>query len=114
MDYTLDAKNKKLGRLASEIALILQGKKKADYAPNKNNSEDRVIVKNISQIEVTGKKASNKIYRHHTGYPGSLKEKKFKDVFLKDPNEVLRRAVWNMLPKNYLRPKRIKRLTFEK
>ncbi|OGZ02008.1 MAG: 50S ribosomal protein L13 [Candidatus Liptonbacteria bacterium RIFOXYC1_FULL_36_8] len=113
MDHILDAKNKKLGRLASEVALILQGKKKADYAPNKDNS-DKVVIKNISQIEVSGKKASDKIYRHYTGYPGNLKEEKFEDIFTKNPPEVLKRAVWNMLPKNHLRSRRIKRLTFEK
>ena len=115
MDYILDAKNKKLGRLASEIAVILQGKKNPDYNP-KDLGADRVIVKNIGAIEVSGqKKAKQKVYYHQTaGYLGHLRKRTYREVFAKNPTRVLRMAVLRMLPKNRLQAKRIKRLIFEK
>lgn len=113
MEYIIDAKNKKLGRLASEIAVILQGKKSVAYEP-RLRGEDRVVVKNISGIIVTGGKESKKIYYRHTGYMGHLKEELFKDAFAKSPEKVLRRVVEHMLPKNSLKSKRIKMLTVEK
>jgi large subunit ribosomal protein L13 len=109
MEKVINAKNKKLGRLASEIAVILQGKTSARYDP-KNSGSDTVIVENVKDIVVTGRKASQKIYYRHTGPLGHLKEKKFKDVFEKNPAWVLRKAVFRMLPKNRLRVKRMKRL----
>ena len=110
--HTIDATNKVLGRLATQIAILLQGKDKPDYEPQKDIG-DFVIVKNIKKIKVTGKKAQQKKYYHHSGYPGGLKEVPFKKVFENDPSEVLKKAVWGMLPKNKLRAKRIKRLKFE-
>ncbi len=111
-DYLIDAKNKKLGRLASEIAVILQGKNKADYEPRLAGN-DRVIVKNVQKIIVSGSKADKKIYYKHTGPLGHLKENKFKNVFEKKPGWVLCHAVNLMLPKNRLRAKRMKRLIIE-
>jgi large subunit ribosomal protein L13 len=113
MDYIIDAKNKKLGRLASEIARILQGKHKADYDPRIGGS-DRVIVKNVKEIVLTGKKVKTKVYYRHTGPLGHLKERKFEDVFNKKPDWVLRHAVRLMLPKNKLASKMLKRLIIEK
>ena len=110
--YTIDAKDKILGRLATEIAILLQGKNKPDFAPHKE-IEGFVIIKNADKIKVTGNKAQQKIYYHHTGFMGGLKEIPFKKVFKRDPNEILRKAVFGMLPKNKLRAKRIKRLKFE-
>lgn len=110
----MDAKNKKVGRLASEIAVILQGKKNPDYEP-KNLGADRVIVKNISGIEISGQKEEQKVYYHQpAGYIGHLKKRTYREVFAKKPSEVLRLAVLRMLPKNRLRAKRIRRLIFEK
>jgi len=108
-DYIFDAKNKKLGRLASEIATILQGKNLAGYDP-KNVGKGRVVVQNVREMVLSGRKASQKVYYRHTGQLGHLKEKKFRDVFQKNPAWVLRHAVNSMLPKNRLRAKRIKRL----
>lgn len=113
MEYILDAKNKSLGRLASEIAVILQGKRHASYEPRFEGT-DRVIVKNIKNITLTGKKTTQKIYYKHTGPLGHLKERKFADVFQRDPAWVLCHAVNLMLPKNRLRAKRMKRLVIEK
>jgi len=112
-EIILDAKSKKLGRLASEIAVILQGKKHSDYEGRKEG-EDKVIVKNIKKLEVSGRKSEQKVYYRHTGYVGHLKEKKYKDAFEKDPTWILRHAVRGMLPKNWLRDKRLKRLIIEK
>jgi len=112
MEYRIDAKNKKLGRLSSEIATILQGKKDPKYDP-KFPGGDKVIVKNIREMSFTGKKTGQKIYYKHTGPLGHLKEKKFADVFKKNPAWVLRHAVRLMLPKNRLNAKRLKNLTIE-
>ena len=107
--HTIDAAGKILGRLATKISVLLRGKNKPDFAPNKDMG-DIVVVENIEKIKVTGKKYDNKIYYHHTGYPGGLKEVPYKKVFERDPAEVLKRAVYGMLPKNKLRDKQIKRL----
>ncbi|MEK7193836.1 MAG: 50S ribosomal protein L13 [Patescibacteria group bacterium] len=113
MQYTIDAKNKKLGRLASEIALILQGKKSAGYNP-RLEGDDSVVVKNIAQIELTGKKLKQKKYFRHTTQIGHLKEQTLQMLWeKKGPAEVLRRAIKGMLPKNKLLIKRMKRLTIE-
>lgn len=111
MDYHIDAKNKVLGRVASDIAVILQGKKSASYERN-HVGEDKVFVKNVDGIRVTGNKAEQKVYYHHTGYVGHLKELTYEQKFAKDPNSVLLQAVRKMLPKNFLNQQRIKNLVF--
>src|SRR3989338_2540158 len=111
MEYLIDAKNKRLGRLASEVAVILQGKKSADYEPRLVGS-DKVMLKNYREITVTGRKFKEKIYYRHTGYIGHLKEKTFEEAFQKDPKQVIREAVRRMLPKNFLNSRRLKNLTF--
>lgn len=111
MEYTIDAKNKKLGRLASEIAVILQGKKSADYEPRLVGS-DKVILKNYREVGLTGKKFKEKKYYRHTGYVGHLKTRTFEEAFRKDPKQVIREAVRRMLPKNFLNSRRLKNLTF--
>ena len=113
MLHTIDAKNKILGRLASEIAVILQGKKSASYEP-RNRGEDKVVVKNASQIKVTGGKEKKTVYYRHTGYMGHLREKLMKDIMSQRPEELLREAVRNMLPRNFLRDKRLNMLKIEK
>ena len=109
---TIDAAGKPLGRLASEIALLLQGKNKVDFAPYRNMG-DVVIVKNVRKMKFTGKKMKQKVYYRHSGYLGSLKVIPMEKIFSKNPGEVLRRAVFGMLPKNRLRAKMIKRLKIE-
>lgn len=113
MLYTIDAKNKRLGRLASEIAVILQGKHSVKYETNKPG-DDRVVVKNVSQLTVSGSKATEKIYYKHTGYMGHLREKTFEQRFAKSPERVLRDAVENMLPRNFIRAKRLNMLKIER
>jgi len=112
MNYTINAQGKKLGRVASEVAVILQGKKSARYNPRLPGS-DQVIVKNGSKIEVSGNKAKQKIYYRHTGYIGHLKEEAYEKLFARAPERVIWKAVYNMLPKNRLRNNRMKRLKVE-
>ena len=96
--YILDAEGKTLGMLASEAASILRGKKKPIYTPY-IDCGDYVIVINAEKIQVTGKKAKEKVYKHHTGYPGGLREITFDKLIAKDPEEVIRHAVKGMMPK---------------
>ncbi len=102
MEYIIDATGKKLGRLASEIAILLQEK------------DSKVIVKNISKLSFDKKKMKSKIYKHHTGYIGHLKEKSLEEAFTKDPSWVIKHAAKGMLPKNKLLTKRLKNLIIEK
>ena len=110
--HIIDAKDKVLGRLASQIAILLRGKHKADFDPTKD-SGDFVIVKNVDKVKITGKKLEKKKYFRHTGYLGGLKEIPLKKIFKENPTNVLKKAVFGMLPKNKLRAKQIKRLKFE-
>lgn len=107
--YKIDASNKGLGRLAAEIATLLRGKNQADFLPYKL-SNNKVIVFNTSKMVISGKKYENKKYYRHSGYPGGISFETFKDLFEKDSNEPLRRAVYGMLPTNKLRDKMIKNL----
>ena len=109
---TIDAQGKVLGRLATEIAVLLRGKNKSDFQPNQDTG-DFVVVKNVEKIKVTGRKMEQKKYYSHSGYPGSLKKISLSEAFEKSPADVFKRAVFGMLPKNKLRAEQIKRLKFE-
>lgn len=110
--YTIDAKGKKLGRLASEIAVILQGKKDPAYE-KRLAGKDAVLVKNIAAIEITGKKYETKTYYRHSTRIGALKKQTYDRIFEKDPSWILRHAVRLMLPKNRLAKTRMKKLIIE-
>jgi len=110
--HTIDATGKVLGRLATEIAILLRGKHKPDFAPNKDIG-DFVIVKNVDKVKITGKKLEQKKYYRHSGYLGHLKEIPLKKVFIETPAKVLRKTVYGMLPKNKLSKEQIKRLKIE-
>lgn len=107
--HIIDLKGEILGRSASEIAQILIGKSKAYYSPNLDCG-DYVVAINAKEIKLTGKKAANKLYRHHTGYPGGFREITFDQLMAKDPRIAIKKAVSGMLPKNKLRSNRLKRL----
>lgn len=107
--HVVDATDKVLGRLATEIAAHLIGKSKPTYQPNLDGG-DFVVVINAEKITITGNKYVQKKYRRHSGYVGNLKEETFAEKFAKDPTEVVRLAVLNMLPKNKLRSNRMTRL----
>jgi large subunit ribosomal protein L13 len=109
MEYTIDAKHRAVGRLASEVASILQGKRSVAYNPRLPGA-DSVRVTNVALMRFTQKQLSQKTYYRHAGKLGHLKEKKLKDVFAKKPDWVLRNAVRLMLPKNRLRAVRLRRL----
>jgi len=100
--YVIDGKNLTLGRLATKVADILRGKSKRDFSPHVDNG-DYVIVVNIDQIQVTGKKQEDKLYYRHSGFLGGLKTTKFSDLEIKHPSKAFRLAVSGMLPKNKLR-----------
>jgi len=110
--HTLDASNKSLGRLAVQVSILLRGKQKPSFVPYKDDG-DFVIVKNFKQVKITGNKLEQKKYYHHSGYIGGLKEKPLSKLLQESPAEVLRKAVWGMLPKNKLRGEQIKRLKVE-
>src|SRR5438128_2343054 len=113
-NHIVDATDKALGRLATQIAVLLRGKNKTGFAPYKDIG-DFVIVKNVDKLKFTGKKFENKIYYHHTLYLGGLKSQTMKELHQKKgPSEILRKAVIGMLTKNKLRARQIKRLKFEK
>ena len=99
--YVIDATGKTLGRMASEIARRLRGKHKPIYTPHVDTG-DYIVVVNADKVEVTGKKASDKIYYHHTGYIGNLKSKSFEKMQETVPGRVIELAVKGMLPKNSL------------
>ena len=108
-EHTIDAKNQILGRLAVEVANLLRGKNKPEFVPYADKG-DKVIIINTDRIKVTGQKTKQKIYYHHSGYPGGIKEISFDKAMEKDSREVVGKAVYGMLPKNKLRDKIIKKL----
>ena len=105
----VDAKDQRLGRLATRIADNLRGKTKPTYTPNIDTG-DFVVVVNAERIAVTGRKMDNKIYYRHTGYPGGLKQRTLSEMLAKKPEEGLRLAVKGMLPKNRLGRAQLRKL----
>ena len=107
--YVVDAEGKTLGRIASQVATILRGKNKPTFTPHVDCG-DYVIVINADKVEVTGKKRKEKVYKHHTGYPGGLRETTFEKLIEKKPEEVIRHAVKGMMPKGKLGRQMYKKL----
>ncbi|KAG0229902.1 54S ribosomal protein L23, mitochondrial [Actinomortierella wolfii] len=107
--HLVDAKQRVLGRMSVGIAETLMGKHKPIYDPAADCG-DYVVVINAKDVMVTGTKSKDKLYRHHSGYPGGLKETNFESLMAKDPDAIIRKAVSGMLPKNRLREPRLARL----
>lgn len=107
--HLIDAKDKILGRLATEVATILMGKNKVNFVPYLD-AGDFVVVTNASKIKVTGKKMQDKKYIRHFGYPGGLKVDTLDKVLAKNPAKVIEHAVWGMLPGTKLGRQMIKKL----
>ncbi len=107
--HLIDAKDRILGRLATEVADLLRGKYKADWSPMQDIG-DHVVVINAAKVKLSGNKLETKEYYRHSTYPGHLKVKTYKDLIMVRPEEVIRRAVNGMLPKNNLRGGMLKRL----
>ena len=105
----IDAKDKTLGRLATEVAMALRGKDKPNFTP-KQDCGSFVVITNSALIKVTGKKLSQKLYRRHSGIPGGFKEETLASLLKRRPNEVIRRAVKGMLPHNRLSDRLITKL----
>lgn len=99
--FVIDAEDKVLGRLATEIARRLRGKHKAEYTPHVDTG-DYIVVINAEKVAVTGNKMKNKLYHHHTGYPGGLKTVNFEKLQATKPEMIIEKAVKGMLPKNPL------------
>lgn len=99
--YVVDASNKTLGRLATEIARRLRGKHKAEYTPHVDTG-DYIVVTNAEKVTVTGRKSSDKMYYSHSGFPGGIKEISFEKLQEKNPVSIIEKAVKGMLPKNPL------------
>lgn len=107
--YVVDAEGKTLGRLASEVANVLRGKKKPIYTPHFDTG-DYVIVVNVEKIKTTGKKLDQKIYYHHSDYVGGMRETTLKEMMQKKPEYVFKHAVKGMLPKGPLGRQMMKKL----
>ena len=107
--YVVNADGQVLGRLASKIATTLRGKHKETFTPHLDMG-DHIVVVNANKVRVTGRKAEQKKYYHHTGYPGGLKTESFEKLIQSNPEKVIRKAVWGMLPHNRLGRKLIKKL----
>jgi large subunit ribosomal protein L13 len=107
--YVVDAQSKVLGRLAAQIAARLRGKHKPEYTPHVDTG-DYIVVVNAAKIRVTGKKAEDKKYYRHTGFPGGIRETSFAKLHAKYPGRVLQKAVKGMLPKGPLGNAMLKKL----
>lgn len=107
--YVVDASQEVLGRMSAQIAKILMGKHKPTYTPH-TDTGDFVIVTNAKQVQVTGRKAEDKVYRHHTGHPGGLVTEKFSDIMERHPDRIISEAVRRMMPKTNLGRAMLKKL----
>jgi large subunit ribosomal protein L13 len=107
--FVVDATGQRLGLLASRIAVVLEGKHKPSYATHLD-SGDHVIVLNAANIEVSGDKLASKLYSRHSGYPGGLRQETLGDLLDRRPEEVIRRAVKGMLPRNRLGAQQLRKL----
>jgi len=107
--YVVDAENKILGRLATQIADVLRGKRKPTYTPHVDVG-DFVIVVNAEKVAVTGDKREKKVYWRHSGYPGGIRSRTLADMLEKRPEEVIRKAVKGMLPRNRLARQQLRKL----
>ncbi|KAL6307050.1 60S ribosomal protein L23 [Sparassis latifolia] len=107
--HHVDASERVLGKLAERIAIVLMGKHKPIFDPSVDCG-DYVVVTNARKVKVTGRKADQLVYRHHTMFPGGLKEIPYDIMMKRKPDEIIRQAVSGMLPKNKLRERRLERL----
>ena len=107
--YVVDAQDRTLGRLATQIAETLRGKRKPEYTPHCDTG-DFVVVVNAAKIKVTGSKLNDKLYHRHSGYPGGLRSRTLGEMLERRPEEVIRKAVKGMLPRNRLARQQLRKL----
>lgn len=112
MKYELDATNQTLGRLSSQISILLRGKNQATYQPHLT-PDNEVTVSNIDKLRFTGAKLAGKLYHHFSGYPSGISTRTLGQLWEKKPREVIRQCVYNMLPQNRTRDVIIKNLKFK-
>ncbi len=110
--HVVDVAKRPLGRVATEIAILLMGKDRENYRPHEDKG-GFVVATNIEKIVLTGNKSEAKEYYYHSGYPGGLKKVSYKKLLERGPGTALKKAVYGMLPKNKLRTGRIKRFSIE-
>ncbi len=110
--HKIDATDKPIGRLATEVATLLRGKHKVTFTPHVDNG-DFVVIKNAGAAKFTGKKLIQKVYHHHSGHPGGLKTVKASELKTSNPSQLISHAVYKMLPKNKFRSEMHKRLTIK-
>lgn len=101
--HLFNAERISLGRMAEMCANFIRGKHKPTYAKNKDDLGDVCVIVNAKNLHVTGRKFRQKLYRHHTGYPGGLKEINLRDLLEKDPSRAIKQAIRGMMPKNNIR-----------
>ncbi|MDX5894594.1 50S ribosomal protein L13 [Rubrobacter radiotolerans] len=107
--HVVDAQGLTLGRLATEVAMVLRGKRKAQYTPHVDVG-DFVVVVNAEKVAVTGRKSEQKMYRRHTGYPGGLREMNYEEMQKRKPEDIVRKAVKGMMPRTRLARQQLKKL----
>jgi large subunit ribosomal protein L13 len=107
--FVVDAEGKTLGRLATQIADVLRGKRKPEYTPHCDTG-DFVVVVNAARVAVTGNKRADKVYYRHSGYPGGIKSRTLGEMLERRPEEVIRKAVQGMLPRNRLGRQQLRKL----
>jgi large subunit ribosomal protein L13 len=112
-EYTIDARGKRLGKVAGEAAHVLLGKNRTDFAKNATTPV-KVMIENVGQLDISEQKRSQKVYTRYSGYPGGLKKTTLQELIdSKGTGEALRKAVYNMLPANRLRKARLKNLVIK-
>ncbi|MFA6391400.1 MAG: 50S ribosomal protein L13 [Patescibacteria group bacterium] len=111
--YRIDAEGKSIGRVASDIAFSVQGKRLVSFSPEKL-AHVVVVVSNAGKVSTTGNKMNDKLYHKYSGYPGGITTKNMDELFKKDPEQLIIKVVRNMLPKNKLRPRMLKNIQFKK
>ncbi|MEK7124871.1 MAG: 50S ribosomal protein L13 [Patescibacteria group bacterium] len=110
--YEIDATNQSMGRLASRVAILLRGKDLPTYQPHVLPLT-QVVLKNIDKIKFTGSKFTGKLYHRYSGYPGGIHTKSLAELWAKNPKEVVRKAIYRMLPVNRMRDRIIRHLKFQ-
>ena len=110
--YTIDASNRVVGRLASEVATIIRGKTSAEYSPHVL-PQVNVTILNIDKIKISEKKLDSTFYYHYSGYPGGMKSRSVRDFFEKSPKSLFLKVIDNMIPANKLKKSILKRIKFE-
>ena len=110
--YTVDANNRSLGRMASEVAILIRGKNSPDYSPQ-NLPQVEVVISNIDKVKISEKKLDTTFYYKYSGYPGGMKRKSIREIYEKSPKTLFLKVIDNMIPANKLKKHILKRIRFK-